>query len=238
MNWLIWKEYRLNRLILGAGLFLLLLPHAIALVNGLRHLGNWSHYFEQSMMFSFYVTHVILALLGGNSIAGERGDRSAEFLATLPLSRRRNLASKLVLGPLAVAVIWGVNLLIFLFVSGASPGLTEILREFAARPDLLFRRELLLFFGCVGGTGLAFFCVGWSASSFLNSSVYASAIALMTPLTVIMGIQGVIWWTETRFYGRWEEPATVACWYASICITLSVAAFIAGTWYYLRRVEP
>ena len=237
MNWLIWKEYRLNRLILGVGLFLLLLPHAIALVVGLRHPEHWSEYFEGSMVFSFYITHVILALLGGNAIAGERVDRSAEFLATLPLSRRRNLASKLVLSPLAFAVIWGVNLLIFLFVSGSSPGLNEIVREFMARPSLLFRWELLLFFGCVGGTGLTFFCVGWFASSFLNSSVYASALGLISPLVIIWSILGVFWWLHG---GTLDDlgGSVVAFWYAGICITLSAAAFIAGTWYYLRRVEP
>ena len=103
MKWLLWREYRLNRLLLMTGATLLLLPYAIALFD----LGwdawwgssqspraeNAARRFEVAAFFSIVISQLTLALLGGNAIAGERADRSAEFLAYLPVSRWRRLAA-------------------------------------------------------------------------------------------------------------------------------------------------
>ena len=63
----------------------------------------------------------MLALLGGNSIAGERVDRSAEFLAYLPVSRGRILASKLLVALAAVPLIWLPNLVILAITGAVEP---------------------------------------------------------------------------------------------------------------------
>ena len=85
MNWMIWKEYRLNRLILIVGAVLLILPHAIALVLTWRGVGPDVGYAAQRMpknflvagMYSLVISQLTLALLGGHAIACERADRSA-----------------------------------------------------------------------------------------------------------------------------------------------------------------
>ena len=41
------------------------------------------------------ISQLSIALIGGNAISGERVDRSAEFLYSLPIARRKLLASKL-----------------------------------------------------------------------------------------------------------------------------------------------
>ena len=39
MKWLVWKEYRLNRVVLIVGATLLVVPHAVALVLAWREVG-------------------------------------------------------------------------------------------------------------------------------------------------------------------------------------------------------
>ena len=64
-------------------------------------------------MYSLALSQLTVALLGGNAIAGEAADCSAEFIAYLPLSRPRLLAGKLSLAFSAAVSIWGPNLLIY-----------------------------------------------------------------------------------------------------------------------------
>ena len=117
MNWLFWKDYRENRLVVFTALFLLLTPHLFALYAGcevsvrggadLRRL--WVEVFSASSMFSLVISQLAVALIGGNAIAGERADRSAEFLASLPITRKKILGSKLLLSLAIVGVIWTIE---------------------------------------------------------------------------------------------------------------------------------
>ena len=86
MKWLLWREYRLNRWILITGAVLLLLPYLITLIvlcwpNAISTGAN--HIVDSLIVAAFYslgISQLTVALLGGNAIAGERADRSAEFL--------------------------------------------------------------------------------------------------------------------------------------------------------------
>ncbi len=128
MKWLLWKDYRHNRLIVFTVLALLLGPHLIGL--GIMFGGRWvkidtrngqavywtpkwEEIIGGASGYSLCISQLAAALIGGNAIAGERVDRSAEFLYSLPIRRRKLLASKLLLA-LAIAVaIWLLNALIF-----------------------------------------------------------------------------------------------------------------------------
>ena len=105
MIWLLWREYRRNRWILAAGAMLLLLPS----LNALRA-GSADIRLALFVGYCFFCS-LTVALLAGNAIAGERADRSAEFIAYLPPGRWRLLASKLFLSLIRVTVICGVYLL-------------------------------------------------------------------------------------------------------------------------------
>ena len=82
MNWLLWREYRLNRWILVTGGVLILLPFVIAALSVFRGGDPRSAYFAaytDSTVFSA----MSIALLSGNSIAKDLADRSAELVAFL-----------------------------------------------------------------------------------------------------------------------------------------------------------
>ena len=105
MKWLIWKDYRLNRLIFITALAFLVGPHLLAAIliwYGAEPPNARGLFFAGSTLYSLAFLQLAFALLGGNSIAGERMDRSAEFLAYLPVSRGRILASKLLVALVAV----------------------------------------------------------------------------------------------------------------------------------------
>ena len=99
MNWLLWREYRLNRPILIVGAFLLLLPHvivAILLWRGVQiPAENQPHPFCGTAFYSIAISQLTVLILGANAIAGERADRSAEYMVYLPVSRSRRLLAKL-----------------------------------------------------------------------------------------------------------------------------------------------
>ena len=114
MKWLIWKDYRVNRLAFITALALMVAPHALAAILVWRGVPMTcpAECFMGSSFYSLGLLQLAFALLGGNSIAGERIDRSAEFLAYLPVSRGRILASKLLVALAAVPLVWLPNLVV------------------------------------------------------------------------------------------------------------------------------
>ncbi len=227
MKWLLWKEYRANRLVLIVGAVLLLVPYAILLSMALRGIFH-CNLTEICLLlcggaaYSVGISQLTLALLGGNMIAGERVDRSAEFLAYLPIPRGKALASKLTLVGLTVALVWIPNLLVFLLArTGVSEKWLTSLR-FEVIGSAIFHEAI---------TGAVFFSVAWLLSSMLESPTFSICGGLVTPVLIITVILLVGW----RF-GMTE--GMVSPWYMGISLVLAPACFVAGTWYYLRRVEP
>ena len=175
MRWLLWKEYRHNRLIVFAGLFLLLAPYVIATCFGFgerwfdwsKDFGpayrptRWVEIFAAAAIWGVTISQFTLALVGGNAIAGERVERTAEFLYSLPIPRRRMVASKLLLASLITAVIWLPNATILWCLMEAAGGSAGDLHKFL-QPAM-----------DVALTGLTFFCVAWFLSCYIASPVFA-----------------------------------------------------------------
>ena len=227
MNWLIWREYRLNRMILIVGLGLLLLPYAFAVMVlcWARFHPGLFQVFGLAALYSVILTQLTSALLGGNAIAGERNDRSAQFVAYLPLSRARRLKAKLSVILAATGVLWGVNLLILLIVFGTAPE-SELRRldVFSSVPSLL---------GYSAITGLVIFGVAWLVSSLQSSPTFAVCGGLITPLVILMCLRGAAWTTGPPTFDRFA-----AIGYFATCSLVAVVCFSIGTWHFLRRIEP
>ena len=234
MKWLLWREYRLSRVILIAGLVLLLLPYVVVLIalcwpqeasgdGGRDVMGA----FFVAAIYSLGLCQLTAAFFGGNAIAGERADRSAEFMAYLPVSRPRRLAAKLTLAAAATAVLWAVNLLVLLGVL-----LVPLLAMREVDADL--QRVILTVLGYSAITGLTFFGAGWLVSSLQSSPALAVCAGLISPAVIAMSLHGVAWaTTDPPAFDRFMQIG-----YAIICPIVAVVCFSIGTWYYLRRVEP
>lgn len=227
MKWLLWREYRLNRLILTVAAFLMLVPYLVVLitfcvtkVNLPSHVPPWAAAIGGAAYYSVILNQLTLALLGGNAFAGERRDGSAEFMAYQPVSRGQRVASKLLLVLITCGIIWSANALVMALVwPYLNHGLTD-----EAIWGCLF---VLL-------TGLAFFGVAWLVSSFQSSATFAVAAGLIAPFLLVAVLQFVAWWLN------WEviDQRAVATGYAIGCGVLALISFPIGTAYYLRRIEP
>jgi len=246
MRWLLWKDYRHNRLIVLTALVLLLGPHLIGL--GILCGGRWvkmgTHNGQAvywtpngkdviggATVYSFVISQLAVALIGGNAIAGERVDRSAEFLYSLPIQRRKLLASKLLLALAIVATIWLFNALvifgIILYETGGGP---------IPLPDHV-NWDFVLVMANGAITALMFFCVAWFFSSFVASPTLAVCAGLISPALVASGIASTD--LLLKMSGLNElSGLEMALWYLFLCLTIALACFAVGTWHYLRRVEP
>jgi len=240
MRWLLWKDYRHNRLILGTALFLLIVPYALALtraavwilVNGTPVTAPdvwdvWGQSFAVAGAWSLISLQVTLALFGGHAIAGERTDRSAEFLGSLPISRGRKLASKLWVALGLWLLVWAPNLAIQAVVwFGHGDVLPNVrLSQLADVPV------------CIAVTGLTFFCVAWMFSAMLENATFSVGAGLATPLLAGMGVLWSERWLRDRRVSDLVDTQFMFVGYVGICLLLSIACFIVGTCYYLRRVE-
>ena len=224
MKWLFWREYRLNRLILIAGVVLLLLPYVIALIAlrwALKAGADIPELFFVAGVYGLALSQLTLALLGGNAIAGERADRSAEFMAYLPVSRLSRLICKLGLAAVTAMVIWGVSLPVLAVLRSILPW--------------NYVDDEMFFLAIVVITGLVFFCVGWLISSLQSSPTFAICGGVVTPLAIVMSWQAVAWLSEAR--GATAEQL-IGTGYAVTCPLVAAVCFSIGTWYYLSRVEP
>jgi ABC-type transport system involved in multi-copper enzyme maturation permease subunit len=239
MRWLLWKEYRHNRPIVYFVLFLLLAPHAWALYLSLggpwpggderyARIGQWAENFRGASIMSFVLGQVTFAIIGGNIIAGERADRSSEFQFSLPITRRKLLTSKLLLVGLLAAAVWANVLVICVLERGFLYPIAWV-RSFAVFGD---------FIESVLATSLVFFCVGWMLSSLTASPALSIVGGLIAPLCIWGALCSATFLAQasdsywTNFYAHTQF------WYRTISLAISPPCFIAGTWYFLRRVEP
>ena len=117
MKALLWKDYRQNRSFLVAAGAFLLLPYAVVVLIGVvemltdAHTSEviWAQYFVGASITSLFISAMLSAFVAGNAVAGERADRSAEFAAILPISRRSSIISKALLAATACFFMWLAN---------------------------------------------------------------------------------------------------------------------------------
>lgn len=209
MSWLLWREYRLNRWILATA--------AVAIV--ISYLFGWllNSYFPDEELkdlgpnLGLAWSLLAVALLAGNAFAGERADRSAEFLAYLPLERRRTLAGKLLLHGIAVVVLVAINL--------------PMIKQPLGFVEL----------GVGIGIALVLYSVNWLVSSLQSSPALATisgfAVLMVTTMVAIAFVDlaknsGAFDWLEMMIL-----PALIF-----VCV-LSIVCFSVGTRYYLRDAK-
>jgi ABC-type transport system involved in multi-copper enzyme maturation permease subunit len=213
MNWLLWREYRLNRWILALGAVGILAPLLIAAVAFSTSDGEAFPKFLTMYICSNMSAAITVALLAGNAVAGGRSDRSAEFLAYLPLSRWRTLASKLIFPLLITAVAWSLNLV---FVVSRIRPVEPVEFEFAA--DLRVFASVLL----------VTYSAGWLATQFLSSPTYAGIIGFVAPFVVA----GLVVAMPTVSLG---DMTTLNGWVVLVDLSVALVCFCIGTWHYVRR---
>jgi ABC-type transport system involved in multi-copper enzyme maturation permease subunit len=231
MSWLLWREYRLNRVILAAGAVGLLTPYVIALlVVGIASMigERPRDAFEIACIWSIVLSLATVAMLAGNAIAGERADRSAEFIAYLPLQRRRTLASKWLLFLITLAVVIGFNTLLAMIMYGPP--------KVARHVEPLQAFHWLSWF-------MAIYSFCWFFSSLSSSPVLACSLGITTYFLLYGVALNIVYvgLEESRDYvpGLAENfEQQIYTWHAVIVVPIAIACYCIGIWLYLRRREP
>jgi len=230
MKWLLWKDYRNNRMVVIAALVFLLAPYLGALIVSCLQVFRWhedsqvwGEKFAGASVLSLIVSQLSIELIGGNAIAGERADRSAEFQASLPISRKTILCSKLLLALAIVVVIWLTDATTLICLSN--------------RPRGFSPQETMVLLRYTAVTAATLFGIAWFLSSFLASPTFAVAGGLLTPFVLWLSILFVCFMLQLQLDNATFERFAGFL-YSTICLTLAPACFAVGTWHYLRRVEP
>jgi ABC-type transport system involved in multi-copper enzyme maturation permease subunit len=234
MKWQFWKEYRQNRPIFIALAVMIVLPHlfglAIFLIKTLIYheklAGDWRVLFIGTSLYSLGLSQLAFGLIGGNAIAGERADRSAEFQAYLPISSYKILQGKLLAVLTVAAAVWTINPLIILCLLGSVLLPSDINFEFVGQISAI-----------IAITGFTFFGASWLFSSFLSSPTISVVAGLVAPIAIWSGICYVNYLVQGDVWGPNTQDVLLWC-YCGIGLVVSAICFIAGTWVFLRRVEP
>jgi len=230
MKSLLWKDYRINRLLLIFGFVVCCGPWLISIVGG-DYLG-WFRFDSEppwrspgfwisTCLFSLGLSVFTLAMLGGNAIAAERADRSADFLAYLPVSRWSVIVSKSLIAIAAGAAIWGINIVILFIVAPRF--------EFSYVPDEdTVARVRMMFAVCVA-VSILVFGSGWFWSSVLTSHGLATGMSFVV-LAVVIGVLLAV-----EFVCSWER--FLETWLVSVCVVMGIGGYVAGCAYYLYGLE-
>ncbi len=225
---LLWKEYRQSRQLLLSCAVLLLLPYLVVvviwLVGALRFgqqvEAHWVHSIAIASMTSLFTSAVLVPFVAAQVMAGERADRSAEFVGYLPIPRASAVIAKVIF---AVGV--GALMLLANGLVGAWCDAVE-----GMRPDS-YGGEVKGLFGPTVASATLMFGVSWGVAAFVKRPSTAAASGLGAVIILLMILAMV---EETL--GRGGSTSTLM--YPTAFLSVGSACFAAGVVCSLRRVEP
>ncbi len=231
---LVWREWRRSRTILfvalGIIVALLLLVFSqpqtppetaggkISVVDRMAVVGSFATW------IAVHVSVFLLPLIAANSLAGERADRSAEFIAPLPVSRSVRLMAKVVLLAAVAIALWAPVLLV-------APLLENL--QLVKADDY---RSGLGLLGMVAAFTLLATALAWLLAAWVESPVIAAVGAIAIPVAVpwVMFSLQVPFLAPASFFGLWIDSEGIP---QSLTLLVAAAFFAAGSALYVRRLE-
>jgi ABC-type transport system involved in multi-copper enzyme maturation permease subunit len=167
---------------------------------------------------------LMCAVFGGVAFAPERRDRSAEFLAMLPVRRWEIALSKLFAAGTCVLVLCAVHGLVLAVCSWGVTGgqwSGDVLRIYATFPF----------------TGLLLFGLAWLFSTFMRSPTFAAVLSMVCSALVSWVLMGIVALAvDARHGGHTYENLFLVT--SVVGAVVGLVCLIAGTAYYCARVSP
>ena len=231
---LVWREWRRSRTILfvalGIIVALLLLVFSqpqtppetaggkISVVDRMAVVGSFATW------IAVHVSVFLLPLIAANSLAGERADRSAEFLAPLPVSRSVRLMAKVVLLAAVAIALWAPVLVVASLLRSS---------QLVKADDYRSGLELL---GMVATFTLLATALAWLLAAWVESPVIAAVGAIAIPVAVpwVMFSLQVPFLAPASFFSLWFDSEGIP---QSLTLLVAAAFFAAGSALYVRRLE-
>ncbi|MBN1341893.1 MAG: ABC transporter permease [Phycisphaerae bacterium] len=227
MKALLWKDLRRLRLVLIVAGALLAVPYVLVLAVGFHaeeHGLAWLLYV--ACHASLWLSVVLGGFIAGIAMAGERSDRSTEFAAILPATRRSAVASKMIVAAGACLLMLLMNLCVL--------HLTEI----ALDPPFAHAVPVPTLLGPVV---VSLFGVSWLASELSGSPAIGVAAGLGIVAALLAagaalaeGPTGERCETVVALlFGWWEVHGS----YRLLCVVLGLACLAVGAYRDARRIE-
>jgi len=231
---LVWREWRRSRTMffvaLGIIVALLLLVFSqpqtppetaggkISVVDRMAVVGYFATW------IAVHVSVFLLPMIAANSLAGERADRSAEFIAPLPVSRSVRLVAKVVLLAAVAIALWAPVLLVAPLLGNSQLVKADDYRSGLGLLGMVAAFTLL-------ATALAWLLAGW-----VESPVIAAVGAIAIPVAVpwVMFSLQVPFLAPASFFSLWFDSEGIP---QSLTLLVAAAFFAAGSALYVRRLE-
>jgi len=230
---LVWREWRCSRTILfvALGIIVALLLLVFSLPQPPETAGGKISVVDRMAVVGYFATwiavHVsvfLLPMIAANSLAGERADRSAEFIAPLPVSRSVRLVAKVVLLAAVAIALWAPVLLVAPLLGNSQLVKADDYRSGLGLLGMVAAFTLL-------ATALAWLLAGW-----VESPVIAAVGAIAIPVAVpwVMFSLQVPFLAPASFFSLWFDSQGIP---QSLTLLVAAAFFAAGSALYVRRLE-
>lgn len=228
MKALLWREYRQHRMIIFACAGVVLMPYLLWLVAAVlldpyeyAARTDWLHDLAASSVGALLLCAVSAAIIAGNLVAGERADRSSQFVGYLPINRASAMLVKLAVGMAVIAVLWLANYLV-LRIANAYLGTSDMgVREMVDAAGALLC-ALIMALG-----------VAWCLTTLLRSPALCAGGAILAALLLFVSLLIIGGRINPNDTGR-----ILATWFAPLSTTIGLGSFLIGVAVYLRRIEP
>jgi ABC-type transport system involved in multi-copper enzyme maturation permease subunit len=177
--------------------------------------------FFSASILAVNLTALLAAVYGGLAIAGERIDRTSDFIVLLPATRKQIIASKWIVSAATLGVAAGVHIVfacLLLYPKHAMSPFERMIWQWML--------PATLWFGCL----CSFYGVGWLLGSFINSAVISACASVAVTLALCMIMASLP--DYLRGHDKWQIIL------AAMLLTIGGAGIFTGTIHYLRRVAP
>ena len=139
-------------------------------------MNDWREMFGFYGILAQFLTICIAVLLGGNAIACERSDRSANFLAFLPPTKLQILTSKFVVAICAISAVWAWALVCLHLIVPQHDA--EFAQAYGPLAPHWSAATCVLAFG-----------VGWLASACMEKPFAPIFLGLVSPVLVQLSLE-------------------------------------------------
>jgi ABC-type transport system involved in multi-copper enzyme maturation permease subunit len=171
--------------------------------------------FEGFSTLGIWTAIVIAGIFGGSAFSIERRDRTADFLAMLPISRTRVMLSKCAIAAGPILVLWLVHFAVyFLACTSEFHGPGGIFEVFS-----LSTSAIIIVFG-----------VAWFAGLFVRSPAISASVGLV--LLIAPSFLIALHWD--RAATKISPVAVIFLWN----MVVGIVSFVAGAIIFLVRVAP
>ncbi|MBN1488934.1 MAG: ABC transporter permease subunit [Phycisphaerae bacterium] len=229
MRNLLWKDFWQNSRVLLAVAIVAAAPYVAGLIIVVVDKLFWSSGPQSGLAgvegvcwASAWLSVFMAAFLGGNAIAGERTDRSAEFAAGLPIPRGPSVASKAIAAGLPCVTMWALN-------AAVLGTITWLQRNSSPKP--FGYDDRIIGVAMCGCCSILLFGLAWFFASMLKSPVISAAAALGTVAAIV--VIAALSLTPAQ---RITDDQLVCLF--GIAAAVGLLSFAVGGIVCLRRAEP